>query len=80
MITKIIHQIWIQGKLPLKFQDNEDILVRNNPTCKYILWNDEMIQNLIKTHVPDMLETYQSGCLPVIKADIGRHIILYVMG
>lgn len=81
MIPHIIHQIWLQGEMniPVKFQSNVKKIKRLHPTWEYILWDEIMIINLIKTN-SQLINTYYKFAYLVQKVDFARYIILYHYG
>tara|TARA_B100000989_G_C19496040_1_gene452085 strand:- start:672 stop:1535 length:864 start_codon:yes stop_codon:yes gene_type:complete len=77
LIPKKIHQIWIGSKkLPKKYKIWMKTWRKHNPSWEYILWDDEMIDNL------DLInkDAYYSTSNPGYKSDIARYEILNKFG
>lgn len=84
MIPKIIHQtapidkkkwhpVWsvCQDSWKRHFPENE---------YKYILWNDEDLDNLVKQDYPEYWDFYENLPLHIIKIDFARFLILQKFG
>jgi mannosyltransferase OCH1-like enzyme len=74
-----VHMIWIQGEknIPDRFQVNLDSW-RQLVDIK--VWDGCMIRRLIKDNFPQLLKTYDSYPIFVQKVDLGRYVILYLLG
>lgn len=81
-IPKIIHQIWLQGEnnIPTDYPNYSDSWKKLNPDFKYILWDQNSIENLIKQHFPYFLSKFNSYPKLVQKVDAAKYMILYVYG
>lgn len=86
MIPKIIHNIWIQGyeNLPNENKTNYANLKKMNPDWDFMIWDDEMIKQLLKKY-PPIYELYNKNTYTVyekdsIKSDIARYIIMKEYG
>ncbi|WP_040001022.1 glycosyltransferase family 32 protein, partial [Gluconobacter thailandicus] len=82
-----IHQILIQESkknklfLPGLIGFNSKEAQRMHPDAKYILWNNESIEEFIKANFDlSVYETYKSITAFAYKADLARYCILYIMG
>jgi mannosyltransferase OCH1-like enzyme len=71
-IPKIIHQIWLGGSLPEKFQWMADSWRVNHSDWKYKLWTDADIKNFNLKNYKKFSEVQNYGA----KADIFRYEIL----
>ncbi len=76
LIPKIIHQIWLGGKLPEKFVWMTESWRKKHPTWKYILWTDKDIEELHLINQKQFDEATNFG----VKADILRYEILEKYG
>jgi mannosyltransferase OCH1-like enzyme len=49
-IPKIVHNIWIQGwdSLPNEIKNNRNKIIELNKDWNFILWDNEMILNILK--------------------------------
>jgi hypothetical protein len=86
MIPKIIHNIWIQGyeNLPNENKTNYMNLKKMNPEWDFMIWDNDMIKNLLKKY-PDIYELYTKNTYNAyekdsIKSDIARYIIIKEYG
>lgn len=81
-IPKIIHQIWLQGEnnIPADYPNYSASWKEKNPEFTYILWDDEMISELIKKIFPQFMKIYNSYPKLVQKVDSAKYIILYHYG
>jgi len=75
-IPKIIHQIWLGGKLPEKYRALQASWIKYHPDWKYKLWTEKEIEKLHVYNRDILNETIgYSG-----KANILRYEILYQFG
>lgn len=81
-IPKIIHQIWYQGEnnIPKDYPNYSQTWKKYNPEFEYILWDQEKIENLIKTNFPQFLEKHNSFPQLMQKIDSAKSMILYTHG
>src|ERR1035437_13952 len=75
-IPKLIHQIWIGGKIPDKFKRLSETWIEKNPTWTYRLWGNDDVKDL--NLVNKIL--YDRASNVGIKSDILRYEILYTFG
>jgi len=82
MIPKIIHQIWFQGedKIPEKLKKYNEECKKVNSDYENYIWDDAMIQRLLKDHYPNYLQTYNAFPLMIQKIDFAKYVILYHHG
>ena len=88
MIPKIIHNIWIQGyqNLPEKEKQNHLKIKKLNPDWEFIIWDNNMIIELLKKY-PKIYYVYKnvnnlSGIINnnATRSDIARYIIMKEYG
>jgi mannosyltransferase OCH1-like enzyme len=72
-IPKIIHHIWLGGKLPDKYQKYIDSWKKFNPTWEHLFWDDTNIKAL---NIDKLDQTKNLGQ----KSDILRYNLLYKYG
>jgi len=76
-IPKTVHQIWIGGELPAKYEGFARSWVALNPDFEYRLWNEAAIANMLDERVAGIFEkTVNFGA----KSDIARYAILEKFG
>eukprot|EP00877_Chromochloris_zofingiensis_P006659 jgi/Chrzof1/2246/Cz11g08085.t1 len=80
VIPKIIHQSWKNRDLPLAFQAGRESWVQHNKGWDYKLWTDEDNQQLVATHFPWFLHTYDSFARNIMRADVARYMYMYMYG
>jgi mannosyltransferase OCH1-like enzyme len=75
-IPKIIHQIWLGGKLPQQYNLWQQTWIEMHPGWTYKLWTDKDIEklHLVNKELYDICVSYGA------KADIARYEILYQFG
>jgi mannosyltransferase OCH1-like enzyme len=76
----LVHQIWLQGAvlLPEKYKIYSKEYKELND--KYILWDDKMIQRLIKRKYAYLLHVYVNYPFWIMKVDLAKYIILHQFG
>ncbi len=75
-IPKIIHQIWLGGKLPEPYMALTKSWKRYNPDWEYVLWTDDTIKNIDFINAEAISKTNNPG----MKSDIIRYEILNKYG
>ena len=80
-MNKIIHQIFLDiGLTPLSerkdYVYNIEIIKRNNPDWKHILWNDKMVNDFVKKFYPEYLSIWNNFPNKFYKIDYVRYLIL----
>jgi mannosyltransferase OCH1-like enzyme len=76
IVPKKIHQIWINGKVPKKYEVWRNSWIKNNPDYEYFLWDEKKILELELTNYKQFVKTKY----PVVKSNLARHEILYKFG
>lgn len=79
-IPKIIHQTYKTNDIPVDWRQSQSNCQIWNPDYEYILWTDEMAENLIRQNYPWFLQTFQNYKYPIQRADAIRYFILYKFG
>lgn len=81
-IPHIIHTIWYQGikAIPPKYNYNINSVIKYNPEYQYILWDNNSIQDALKTLGNHYLSRYNSLKLLHQKIDYARYALLYLHG
>jgi mannosyltransferase OCH1-like enzyme len=76
IVPKKIHQIWINGKVPKKYQMWRNSWMKNNPDYEYFLWDEKEILKFELANYKQFIKTKY----PVVKSNLARHEILYKFG
>ena len=81
MISKIIHQIWLQGQnnMPEKFLKKVNKIKNFHLLWKYYFWDDIAIINLLSKN-KEWIETYYKLLYLHQKVDYAKYVILYEYG
>lgn len=81
-VPHIIHQIWYQGadQIPDKYKKYQESWKRNHPSWQYRLWDQQQIEDLVKT--TDALSQEVYSILPhmIQKIDLAKYLILQRYG
>jgi mannosyltransferase OCH1-like enzyme len=80
MIYKNIHLIWLGGKLPEGFKSNIERIKKLHPTWCVTMWDDDMVDDLIKSKQNNIYRSFNMFSTAVQKSDIARMVILYHLG
>jgi len=75
-IPKIIHQIWLGGNFPEKYQMLTDTWLEKNPDWECKLWTDDDIKGFDMKNIKQFNDAPNLG----MKSDIFRYEILYRYG
>jgi mannosyltransferase OCH1-like enzyme len=80
MIPKIIHQTWKTKQIPKWARKWHQTWKSFHPEYQFYLWTDEENRELVKTHCPQFLDTYDSFSVHIQRVDSVRYLILYLYG
>jgi inositol phosphorylceramide mannosyltransferase catalytic subunit len=75
-IPKIIHQIWVGGRLPVAYRRWTDSWRTLNPSWEYRLWDEKSILAFGLRNE----EAFRKSASPGVKSDLARYEILERMG
>jgi mannosyltransferase OCH1-like enzyme len=76
IVPRIIHQIWLGSKIPIKYKIWSKSWIKHNPNYEYILWDEKKILNMGLINEKQFVQAKNFGC----KSDIARYEILYKFG
>lgn len=81
MFSKIIHQIWLQGKdkIPENNVNMYKTVSKTNPNWKHIIWTDTSIKEYFKNK-KDIMDVYNKFPYLHQKVDFIRYCILWEFG
>jgi mannosyltransferase OCH1-like enzyme len=87
MITKIIHQMWLDKHIetnsehPAKYSNHVNSIKHFNSDFKYIFWNKNMVKQLLEDHLFVKYKSFWYN-LPVLlqQCDFARYLILFKYG
>lgn len=81
-MTKIIHQIWFQGKesVPDRYQKNIYENQKLNSSWNHYIWKDEDLREACRNFSENALKAYDSCPYMFQKIDLGRYVMLYHHG
>ena len=76
IVPKKIHQIWVGGKIPKKYEQWSKNWKKYNPDYEYFFWDEEKILKLGLVNYKQFLKAKNNG----VKSDIARYEILNRFG
>lgn len=80
-IPKIIHNIWMgKNKIPELHLYCVDTIKKTNPHFDYILWNDESVDELMKTEFTEYYDKFNELPRMIMKIDMIRYFLMYKYG
>jgi len=79
-IPLIIHQSYKTTALPKHWESTPTKWQETNPEFEYKFWSDEDNRNLIVTHYPWFLDTFDSYPFPIQRADAARYFAVLKYG
>jgi mannosyltransferase OCH1-like enzyme len=87
---KIIHQIWFDFReekdrvgtheFPEKYKKYQQTWLDNNPDWLYVLWDDNMSNQMVEKHFPKLWKVYSKYPTGVQRCDAFRYCLLYRYG
>ena len=80
MIPKLIHQTAKTHDIPADCRPYVERLKALHPDWTYKLWTDEDNLELVRTRMPEFLDVYHKLPRNIMRADVIRYVIMYVMG
>jgi inositol phosphorylceramide mannosyltransferase catalytic subunit len=79
-VPKIIHQMWMDERIPPHLKLMQNSVLKNHPEYKHRLWTDEKIDCFILQNYPHLYEFYNSFEYIIQKIDFARLLIVYHFG
>lgn len=79
-IPRVIHQTWKSRDVPGQWRDYHDSWRKHHPDWEVRIWTDDDNRNLIATHYPWFLETYDGFSRNIHRVDAAKYFILYTHG
>ncbi|KAH9811140.1 family 32 glycosyltransferase [Melampsora americana] len=79
-IPKIIHQTWKTEKIPDRWLPVRSTCAALHSDWEYVLWTDQSGRELIQTHYPWFLDTFDGYKYPIQRADAVRYFVLHQYG
>jgi mannosyltransferase OCH1-like enzyme len=80
VIPKLIHQTAKTPEIPPACRPFVEKLRALHPGWTYRLWTDEDNLELVRTRMPEFLEVYQKLPKNIMRADVIRYVMMYVLG
>jgi GT2 family glycosyltransferase len=80
MIPKIIHQTWKNEVIPAAFAEWSRGWREKNADWQWVLWTDRMLLDLCAEHYPELLPVFASYDQGIMRADVGRYLVLHRFG
>jgi mannosyltransferase OCH1-like enzyme len=80
VIPRLIHQTSKSRDLPQACRRHVEKLKALHPDWRYCHWTDEDNLELIRTRMPELLETYLRLPKSIMRADVIRYVYMYKLG
>jgi hypothetical protein len=80
MIPRAIHQLWKTEVVPDHVAGYVETWRRFHPGWDYRLWTDADLANLVESRFSEYRDLYHGYRLPIMRADLGRYLVLKAFG
>jgi hypothetical protein len=80
MIPPILHQTWKDDAVPQRFAAYVESWKRHHPAWEHRLWTDADLAILVDTRYPQYRDLFHSYRQPIMRADLGRCLVLREFG
>jgi hypothetical protein len=80
MIPRLIHQTWRNTNVPQQWRGYLASWPRYHPGWQVRLWTDADLDALVAERAPGLLALFRSYPHPIMRADLGRYIVLNTYG
>lgn len=80
MIPPILHQTWKDQAVPAGFRRYVRSWKRLHPNWQFKLWSDADLEEFVQSHYPGYRDLFHSYPLPIMRADLGRYLVLREFG
>jgi hypothetical protein len=80
MIPRIIHQTWKNSSIPEDLTGYVESWRRFHPDWQHRLWTDTDLAQLVEDHFPQYRDLFHAYELAIMRADLGRYLILKKFG
>jgi hypothetical protein len=79
-IPRILHQTWKDATVPPAFLDYAQSWRRWHPGWEIRLWTDADLSDFVRTTYPALYEMFECYPHPIMRADVGRYLLLREFG
>jgi len=80
MIPRIVHQTWKNASIPEDLTGYAESWQRFHPDWQHCFWTDADLAQLVEDHFPVYRDLFHAYQLPVMRADLGRYLMLKKFG
>lgn len=80
MIPPILHQTWRDTSIPPAFRAYAESWKRLHPDWQFKLWSDADLAAFVHSRYPALAPQFEAYPAPVMRADLGRYLILREFG
>ena len=80
MIPRILHQTWKDQAVPSAFSKNVDSWKRLHPGWDFKFWSDADLAAFVACRCPEYNELFQAYPKSIMRADLGRYLLLREFG
>lgn len=79
-VPRILHQTWKTHEVPESLQPLRQAWLKITPDYQHPLYDDADLRNIIQTHFPRYLSSYDSFTQNIERVDFARPALLYLYG
>jgi mannosyltransferase OCH1-like enzyme len=80
VIPRIVHQVWKDETIPLKWRAAVESVKRYHPGWRYELWTDVRASRHIAEHHPKLAPIYEGFSRNIMRADVIRYALMHDFG
>lgn len=80
MIPRVLHQAWEHRVVPQAFTNHVETWRRLHPGWEFKLWSDADLAEFVYSRCPDYGDLFQAYPHPMMRADLGRYLVLREFG
>jgi hypothetical protein len=80
MIPQILHQTWKDAAVPAAFSRYMESWKRFHPGWEFKLWTDADLAGFVDSRCPEYGNLFHSYPQPIMRADLGRYLVLREFG
>jgi mannosyltransferase OCH1-like enzyme len=80
MIPRVLHQTWKDAVIPTAFSNHMESWKRFHTGWDFKFWSDADLAGFVDSRYPEYSDLFRAYPHPVMRADLGRYLVLREFG
>jgi mannosyltransferase OCH1-like enzyme len=79
-IPRIVHQLWKDGNVPVRWRDAVASVMRYHKGWEHRLWTDALIDDYVRTKHPRFYPVFAGMNRHIMRVDVFRYVLMHDIG